>query len=554
MASNTTPLTVKTATQLASDIRRTIKNGLIENGISSNPNVGESSDFGLIAKGLSIEVAVALNNGVIEAEARMPDAAVGDDLDRLLTISGLVRRKASSAIGSAIVQANSSSLVPTGAQLQSPDGIKYAVTIGGIFGNLASVKIRSVDAGSTTNQEAGTTLTWVSPPAFFSPTATVSAIDVVKGGVDAEDDETARTRLLDHLAHAPGAGNASQLIEFAQASDPAVKTAFVHCAARGPSTVDIVVVGYATSSSKNRDIDRTLFLNTITPYIQGQLPQYIDGYISNVTNRPIDISVALSLPDPITSIPSGPGGGWLDPNPLQVTTAVPALRVVDGYALSSNNAAIPQNTATSFWVHLPIAPGTGVSYNISYLSPVSWTLYNAQTSGVYARFVDYDIGLGGLHDSLYYVTTNTPFYQNAASSQIIQPGNWIFPTAVHTDNYVQAFLDYAATWGPGERVSIAGLLPRANRTPRETFEGNSRLNTRIIKQISNSGEEVYDGAKLFIGDAGTTDGAFADYAVGIGDGDPAYALYAPPTVYVKKGTMVADSFIFTPNQFGLYKQ
>ena len=547
------PLIVKSATEVRDDIMRTIRNGLIEQGIS-NPQVTLNSDFGLIAAALGNEVAVPANNAVILADQAMPDTATGEDLDRILDFYGLTRRDASQSAGLVVADASSASFVPFGAQLVNPSGIKYQVTVGGTYSDGSFIPIQSINAGSNTNEEAGVTLSWISPPAFFSPTVEVSTINPLQGGEDVENDDTARVRLLAFLSNPPGGANPSQIIEFAQASDPSVQTAFVHAAARGPGTVDIVVVTYADEDDGYRSVNDLLLTNKISPYILGQLPQYVDGYVCNVSNYPMDVSIGLSLPLPPSAIPSGPGGGWLDPAPLQVTTAKPAIRVIDGYALSGNTAGVPVNSATAFWVDFPIAPSQGIQYSISYVSPATFNTYSGVTTGTYIPATNY--GSLSAYTTMYYVTVNSPFYQNSNNNTIIQPGNWVFPSAVNTQVYVDAFIGYMATLGPGERTNIAGLLPRALRQPFEQTSGPYKLNSRVIKPIIDTGPEVFDGTMLFRGSYVDTTviptSPFVDYGTKTFNLDPAYALYAPPTTYNYFGTMQEKSFIFTPNNFGFY--
>ena len=195
-------LQVKSADDIASDMLRSLKNGLITYGIA-NPNVGPNTDFGIIAQSLANEVAIAENNAVIAADSRMPDTAIGSDLDRILQNNGLARRPASSATGFVIASANATSLIPTGAQLLTPSGVKFFVVQGGSYANGASIKVQAIDTGSKTNVSAGTALTWTSQPAFFAPTALVDS-NGLTDGVDAEDDTTARNRLISKLANPPG--------------------------------------------------------------------------------------------------------------------------------------------------------------------------------------------------------------------------------------------------------------------------------------------------------------------------------------------------------------
>ena len=553
MATTPQPLIVKSVTDVRDDILRTIRNGLIEQGVS-NPQVTLTSDFGLIAAALANEVATPANNAVLLADQAMPDTATGSDLDRILGFYNLTRRPASQSSGLIVATASASSFVPFGAQLVDAAGVKFQVTVGGTYSNGSFIPVQSVNAGSTTNEDAGTILTWVSPPAFFGPTASVSTINPLTGGEDLEDDATARARLIAFLSNPPGGANPSQIIEFAQAADPSVKTAFVHAAARGPGTVDVAIVGYANANDGYRQVNTLLLNNKIAPYIQGQLPQYADGYICNVQNYPMDVSIGLSLPLPTSAIPSGPGGGWLDPAPLAVTATKPAIRVVDGYALSGNTSGVPQNTATSFWVDFPVAPGAGVQYSISYVSPVTFTLYSGVTSGTYIAATSF--GSLSSYTSMYYITVNSPFYQNSNTNLPIQKGDWIFPTAVNTQTYVTAYINYIATMGPGERTNLAGLLPRALRQPFEQVSAPYKLNSRAVKPIIDSGPEVYDGSLLFRGSyqdtSRTPTASFVDYGTKTLNSDPAYALYAPPTTYNYFITMLAPSLIFVPQNISFY--
>ena len=559
MANNSivpTTLIVKSSSDVAADIRRTIYNGLIQFGLATNPNVSAGSDWGISAQALANEVTVASSNAILLANQGMPDTAAGLNLDRILGFYGLTRRPASNAYGSIIASAANSSFVSAGTQLADSSGNLFSVVTGGVYGNGSSINVKSVSTGAKANENAGTILTWQSVPPFFMGNAVVSSINPIAGGNDAENDAAARSRLLSYLQNPPGGGNPSEIIEWATASDPSVQTAFVYAAARGPGTYDVAVCAYAAELGENgdRSVDATVLANTIQPYIQGQMPQFADGLVVNVANYPMDIAIQISLPLPANAIPAGPGGGWLDSNPLSVTAAKPAIRVIDGYALSGMDPLIAQNTATSFWVDFPVAPISGVIYSISYMSPVTQTVYSAQTSGVYVQAS----GSLSAYPSMYYITINTPFYYDSASSPavIIQPGNYIFPTASNTATYIANLLGYIGSMGPGERTAVPGLVPRALRQPPEQVVWNYKINSRMIKVIIESGPEVYDAIFGFIGsylNTSTTPTApFVSYNTLSTGSDPAYAQFAPPTTYNYYATMQAPANIFTPNNIGLY--
>jgi hypothetical protein len=459
--------------------------------------------------------------------------------------------------------------VPAGSQLQI-GGIRYQTISGGIYGNGSTIIVQSIDSGKNTDQAPGTTLQWVQAPAYFAPTAIVSTTYPITGGVDAEDDDTARARLSAFLSNPPASANASQINLWAQASDPSIQAAVTYPAARGPSTVDTTVFGYGTTISQNRDIDSTLLSNSISPYIVGNMPAGIDTFVSTVTNYPINVVVKLSLPASQTATPVGPGGGWIDGTPLQVTVAKPCIRVLDGYEIASNQIVpVPHNTANAFWVDFPVAPVNGVVYNISYFSPFDLTLYSAQmfgtlANGVYDSYANYP-GLSG-KTSLYYVQINAPFYRNSTSGLGIQPGDMIFPSASNTVNYVETFVNYMYSMGPGERTINPGLLPRALRQPLETTQYAYKLDTRLLKALIESGDEVYDGAFGWRG-VYTNDGLtpittdsdvryntyYTDYGAITTNSDPAYAQYAPPTAFLANSSNTkGNSYIFTIKNFAIY--
>lgn len=558
-----TSLIVKSNTDIASDIRRTIYNGLIQFGLATNPNVGVGSDWGIGAQAVANEVTVPSSNAIVLANQMMPDTATGTNLDRILGFYGLTRRPASQSFGSVIVPTvGNSSFIPAGTQLADSSGNLFSVITGGVYGTGSSINVASVSTGASVNEEGGTVLTWQKTPPYFPNTVTVSLTNPITGGQAVENDATASARLLSYLGNPPGGGNPSQIIKWAQASSPTIQTAFVYAAARGPGTYDVACVSYSGENGEDgyRNTNSTVIANQAAPYIQGQMPQFADGYICTVANYPMDIAIQISLPLPANAIPAGPGGGWLDAQPLSVSAAKPAIRVVDGYNLSGNTSGVPQNTATSFWVDFPVAPLNGVIYSVSYVSPVTQTLYQAQTSGTYIPATNY--ASISSYTSMYYITINSPFYQNSVTSTIIQAGNYIFPSAANTATYVSNLLSYFSTMGPGERVSNGNLIPRALRQPSQQITFPYKIDARMLKAIINSGPEVYDaifgtvsgttfyGSYLNSGTAPTS--SFVPYTTLSLSSDPAYANSSPPTTYNYYGTMIAPANIFTPNNIGFF--
>ena len=347
----TIPFKIKDAATVRDDILRTLRNGLIARGVA-NPQLGPGSDYYVLATAIGNEFAVVGANTQVKADAQMPDSATSTDLDRLAAQYGLARRVSGPSVGFVTITTSANTYVPIGAQLVDSAGLRYSVTVGGTYTNTAPsniVPIQAIDKGTATNHLANDVLKWTSAPSYAAPTALVTAAGFT-GGVDAEGDEDLRARLLSRLQNPPNNCNWNQIAVIAEASHNSVQKAFVYPAVNGPSTVHIAVtlapqvlspsITALTSTAKNRDIDAlngvatgSIMAGTVVPYIQGQLPEYVESIITSVTNVTHDVSIGLALPASPAAVPAGPGGGWIDATPW------PAI---SGSATSSTMAFTPE--------------------------------------------------------------------------------------------------------------------------------------------------------------------------------------------------------------------
>lgn len=456
--------TTKTPDVIRDDILRTIKNGLIFRGVA-NPQVGPGSDYYVLAQAIANELTVACANTTIKADAQMPDTATGADLDRICKQYGVTRRTASGSNGLVTVTLSQNSLIPIGAQLIDTQGLRYQVSVGGTYTNTFptnQVPVQAIDIGRATNHIAGDVLRWVNAPPYSAPTVAVS-VGGLNQGLDNEDDETLRARLLARLQNPPGAGNWSQVASIAQASSPNVQAGFVYPAANGPATVHVAVVGPATNTqaanAKNRDIDTTTLNNTVIPYIQGNLAEYAESVITTVINQPTDVAMYLALPaSPLASVP-GPGGGWLDgsPWPTPVNSTTPAT-------VSS------VTSTTRILVNAATAPTGGVS-RICFLDPTTWLLNTAKVLQLNNSASPWD------------VTLDTP-WPNIAT------GNYVMPQALNTQTYINSLLAAFALMGPGEKTSNAGVLNRAFRHPVPQLIWPYQLGPVQLRAITANSNEV----------------------------------------------------------------
>lgn len=464
---------VKDTATIRDDYLRTTKNALVIAGVP-DPQVGPNSEPYIRASAIANEVTVLNSNAQIKCDAQMPDTATGSDPDgiaditRIGKIVGLVPRGASTSHGFIVYASSATGPVAVNLQLLDSGGLRYQVSVGGIYANGDQIPIASIDAGAKTNHVAGDTLRWVAAPPYAAPTADV-ATGGLTGGSDKEGAETFRVRVLDRFANPPSSGNWPQLAELAEDASNVVQRAFVYPALNGPATVHIAVIGYATSTSKNRDVDPAILSSEIVPTVQGQIPEWVESVITTVTNQPVDLSIGLTLPASPAAVPAGPGGGWVDGTPWPAVSG-----------LGQNYTQITAVTSeTVFTLNAPTAPQDGVS-SVAYLSATDWKLYTAKVlthSGTAGAYV---------------VTIDTAWPNLVADLALGGTGPMVFPQAVNTQAYINAFLAFCALMGPGEKTSNTSVLTRGYRHPVPAQSWPSTFSAQALKAISNAGDEVLD--------------------------------------------------------------
>ncbi|EGF92413.1 baseplate J-like family protein [Asticcacaulis biprosthecium C19] len=141
------------------------------------------------------------------AQQLLPDTATGEWLARWASIWGLTRKAATSAAGAITVSGTITSVVPAGTQLQRSDGALFVtgaeVTLAGVT---AVVQVTAVVAGAGGITTTGSSLTFVSPVAGVSSSATVNTPGIA-AGTDEESDEALRGRLLARIRNPPQGGS-----------------------------------------------------------------------------------------------------------------------------------------------------------------------------------------------------------------------------------------------------------------------------------------------------------------------------------------------------------
>jgi len=463
----------KTAEQFRDDFLRSVHNGLQTILGIANPNTSYGTDHYILGTAIGKIAELASLNAVTAADAQMPDTSVSDDLYRICKIYELALRPAGPSNGNLILDSSVDGIgIISGQLLIDESGLRYQTSVGGIYDNGDLVPIISLDTGIGTNIAGGSVLRWVSPPAFVAPKALVSP-DGMTDGVDAEDDEGLRDRLLSRLRNPIGGGNWSQLADAAEKSTTTVQKAFPYPAYNGPSTVLIAVTGTPSATNKNRDIDPLIVSGIVKPAVQAITFEGVEIRVTTVQNEQVSISLGLALPSATTASPPGPGGGWLDGNPFPYSTSQ-TPNIFSGVTAVTST--------TNFNVYSDSAPTANISH-IVYIDS-SWNIYHAKVTA----FNPVPIVIGGFNT--WNITVDKPCLG-------ITPGNWIFPDAVNMDVYIKALLDILAKNGPGQIVAVAGLLPYAYRRPYVSDSWPSDIGPSILKFISSTGDEVLDVQYLY---------------------------------------------------------
>lgn len=462
---------VRDSTTIRDGILRVIRNGLIQRGVS-DPNVTPGSDWWVEAQAVANQLAVIEANGLIKSEELLPDTATEDNLARISAIFGLTKQAASGSVGSVILESSASTTVATGAQLIDGAGLSYEVSTGGTYANGASIPIRAISTGFDTNHDEDDVLRWVSAPPFAAEKALVGPGGLVNG-IDAEDDEALRGRLLSLLQTPPSTGNAEHVAELAEASTPSVQKAFVYPAIQGPSTVHVAVSAAPTLTNKSREVASATMSGTVTPYVQGQLPEHAYSAITTVNDTNADVAFGLSLPEAPTASPPGPGGGWVNGTPWPAPDNSSTFRCTVTAVTSSS----------VFTVDATTSPTANVT-QICWYSPYEWKLYSATVISV--------SGTSGA----YVITLDQPFVD-------IVVGCYIWPKCENAQEYCDAVVDAFALMGPGEKSSNASALVRGFRRPRPAAGWPSTLGSHLTRALTDAQREVLS-AQFFHRTDGTT--------------------------------------------------
>lgn len=194
-----------------------------------------------IAKGIGIE------------RNLLPDQADEETLLRWANLLEIPREGASPSQGSSALRVSGTigAAVTNGAELAHDDGTLYRVTsVGAVVGGggTVDVDVASSSVGAITNKVTGEKLRFTTPLAGVQ--AEAELVQDLTGGLDVEDLERWRGRIMDALAEPPEGGAVHDYVTWAKGTSPAVKDVYVWVHRRGRGTIDVAALQAGTGADR----------------------------------------------------------------------------------------------------------------------------------------------------------------------------------------------------------------------------------------------------------------------------------------------------------------
>ncbi len=243
------------------------------------------------------------------ARQLLPDTAETEWLDRHADIwlinsdSSIGRKNATLATGVVTITGTIiGTLVASGTQMESSAGIGYETTEQVSIGaGPTEVAVRALDAGAAANLGVGETLGLNNVGLGIDSTATVV---VLEGGVDEEEDDQLRSRVLLRIRQPPMGGDADDYVQWAL-SIPGVTRAWAAPNEMGIGTVTVRFMMdelRATSSPLTNGFPIPADVDAVEAVLQTLRPVAIkDFFVEAPLPEPIDFTIDALEPDDLST-------------------------------------------------------------------------------------------------------------------------------------------------------------------------------------------------------------------------------------------------------------
>lgn len=228
----------------------------------------------------------------------LPDTAESEWLDRHAQIWLGGRKAATFAAGTVTVTGINGTALPLAARMASGNGVEYettqAITVGA---GATVVAVQAIDAGVAGNQVAGAVLTLSQAVSGVDAAATVVTMT---GGVDAENDDDLRTRVLLRIRQPPMGGDATDYVEWAL-SVPGVTRAWSAPLEAGIGTVTVRFMMdelRATTNPSTSGFPLAGDVAAVKAYLDTVRPVAVrDFFVFAPTPEPINYTITNLSPD-----------------------------------------------------------------------------------------------------------------------------------------------------------------------------------------------------------------------------------------------------------------
>jgi uncharacterized phage protein gp47/JayE len=448
-----------------STLLRAIEHSFARRGLDANTL--PSSEHYIRADKYAGRIAVAIANNQLALEDSNPLTSTGDPLAILAGIFGVAKRPAGPAAGATLITSSGTVTIPKDYTATAPSGKKYKTISQGTYASGASVDVIAIDGGTDTNQDAGTQLTWDSAQiGALSPKSIVTSAGLT-GGVNADNDERLRERLLQKLAFPPVGGNWSEVVAWAEEATASVEAAYCYPAVRGPSSYDIAL----TKAGGDRTLPAAT-IATVRGYVAGKMPGQESHNFTSVTAERVDVVIVARLPLP--QVAGGAGGGWRDAAPWPAEDAL-----VTAYNAGTGVATVDAATA----------PTVGANIGV-------WNPSATNDDGTLGAMVEYVVATVGGSTGAWTITAQSGFLSTPL-------GAYVSAGALQLVEYADTFMHALALLGPGEKTESPEILPRGRRQPSTDIIAPSDITSIQLAVLTNAYREIGGATYSAVYDTGT---------------------------------------------------
>lgn len=236
--------------------------------------------------------------------ARQIFPATGDDesVTTWAAMLGVTPRPAAPAVGAAQFSVTGTPTIPAGHLVQRSDGVRYVVTAEVVAsGSPVEVELEAEEPGAVGNCDTATPVVLVSPIAGVSSSGVISDPEGMHDGVDVENVEQLRVRVLERLKNPPRGGSRGDYIAWAL-EVPGVTRVWETPRVEGAGTVGVQFVtddpvepfGSPIPSDQARDDVEALLVDR-APVTIGRS---IEGvWVGVVVTKPTPLPLAIEIAD-----------------------------------------------------------------------------------------------------------------------------------------------------------------------------------------------------------------------------------------------------------------